>query len=441
MSTKPENSPRITEGAAVAAALRDIIQRHAGLPGGLLPALHELQDTLGHVPDALVSDIAQGFNISRAEVHGVISFYPDFRRAPAGNHILEVCRAESCQAKGGDALADQARRRLGCDFGVTGAGDVSLEVVYCLGLCAQSPAIMLDGHPHAHVTPEKLDHLLETAGCRPENQPAPCNRANAAGRQPVTVYVPRDAAALAAGADAVAQAIRHEADARGLAVTLVRNGSRGLLWLEPLLEVVTEQGRVAYGPVTEADVSGLFDAGMLQGGQHRLFLGVTEEIPYLKQQERLTFVRVGITDPLSLGDYAAHRGWQGLRRALAMPAAQIVDEVVNSGLRGRGGAAFPTGIKWQTVLNTTAAQKYIVCNADEGDSGTFADRMLMEGDPYALIEGMVIAGLAVGATQGYIYVRSEYPHAIATLNAAIEHANEAGWLGDDLQGSGRGFHL
>ncbi|MFY3136697.1 formate dehydrogenase beta subunit [Achromobacter xylosoxidans] len=258
---------------------------------------------------------------------------------------------------------------------------------------------------------------------------------------PTLIYVPRDAAALAMDADAVAAAIELAADERGLAVQVVRNGSRGLLWLEPLVEINTPEGRLAYGPVQPEDVPALFDAGWLTGGAHPLSLGPTEEIPYLKQQERLTFARVGVIDPLSLQDYAAHGGLQGLKRALAMAPAAIVDEVVASGLRGRGGAAFPTGIKWKTVLGSPADRKYIVCNADEGDSGTFADRLLMEGDPYVLIEGMTIAGLAVGATYGYIYVRSEYPHAIATLQAAIERARSVGWLGDDVHGSGRRFDL
>lgn len=258
---------------------------------------------------------------------------------------------------------------------------------------------------------------------------------------PVTVYLPRDAAALAMDADAVALAIAQEAARRGLAVNLVRNGSRGLQWLEPLAEVATPAGRIAYGPVQPEDVPGLFDAGWLQGGAHPLCHGATQEIGYLKNQQRLTFARAGITDPLSLQDYAAHEGLQGVRRALSLSPQQIVDEITESGLRGRGGAAFPTGIKWKTVLGTPSDQKYIVCNADEGDSGTFSDRLIMEGDPYVLIEGMIIAGLAVGATYGYIYVRSEYPHAIATLNAAIERARAAGWLGSDIQGSGRGFDL
>jgi formate dehydrogenase iron-sulfur subunit len=257
----------------------------------------------------------------------------------------------------------------------------------------------------------------------------------------IRIFVPRDSAALALGADAVAQAILAGAARRNIDVELVRNGSRGMLWLEPLVEVQTEKGRVAYGSVSPADVRALFDADFVHGGKHKLGLGLTEELAYLKNQERLTFARVGITDPLSLDDYLAHDGYQGLRNALAMQDAAIVQQVTDSGLRGRGGAAFPTGIKWKTVLNAAAQQKYIVCNADEGDSGTFSDRMLMEGDPFVLIEGMTIAALAVGATQGYIYVRSEYPHSIAVLNEAIDVARGAGYLGADILNSGKRFEL
>lgn len=257
----------------------------------------------------------------------------------------------------------------------------------------------------------------------------------------VTVYVPRDSSALSLGAGRVAAAIQAEAAKRGVAINLVRNGSRGMFWLEPLVEVATSAGRVAYGPVEVKDVAGLFDANFLAGGEHALKQGLTEEIPYLKNQERLTFERVGITDPVSLSDYVAHNGYRGLKNALGMDGAQIVKEVTDSGLRGRGGAAFPTGIKWNTVLNVQADQKYIVCNADEGDSGTFSDRMIMEGDPFVLIEGMTIAGVAVGATQGYIYLRSEYPHALEILNEAIDVAVANNYLGRNILGSDKTFHL
>jgi formate dehydrogenase iron-sulfur subunit len=255
------------------------------------------------------------------------------------------------------------------------------------------------------------------------------------------LYIPCDSAAVAVGADEVARAFAASLAQRGVAVRIVRTGSRGLYWLEPMVEVETDSGRVAYGPVAIDDVEALLDAGLLNGGQHALSLGRPEDIPFLKRQTRLTFARCGITDPLSLTDYRAHDGYRGLERALTMSPAAIVEEVTGSGLRGRGGAGFPTGIKWKTVLDAAGPQKYIVCNADEGDSGTFADRMIMEGDPFLLIEGMTIAGIATGANKGYIYIRSEYPAAITTMNAAIDIARKAGYLGLKLADSQYDFDL
>jgi formate dehydrogenase iron-sulfur subunit len=257
----------------------------------------------------------------------------------------------------------------------------------------------------------------------------------------VKVFVPRDATSLALGAESTACAIVETARQRGIEVELVRNGSRGMFWLEPLVEVVTPGGRIAYGPVKAADVASLFVADFLHGAAHALRVGAVENQPWFKHQYRLCFARVGVTDPLSIDDYVAHGGYAGLRNALPMSGADIIKAVTDSGLRGRGGAAFPTGIKWNTVFNTNAAQKYVVCNADEGDSGTFSDRMLMEGDPLCLIEGMTIAGLAVGATRGYIYLRSEYPHAYRALNVAIANAYAAGWLGTNVGGSDQRFDL
>ena len=222
------------------------------------------------------------------------------------------------------------------------------------------------------------------------------------------VFISRDMASVALGADEVARAF---ADA---GCDVVRTGSRGLFSIEPLVEVETDQGRIGFGPVGPGDAAAVLD------GSHANRLGKIEELPFFAGQQRFTFARCGITDPLSLSDYASTGGWKGLEAARAMAPQAVVDAVKASGLRGRGGAGFPTGIKWQTVLDAPASPKYIVCNADEGDSGTFADRMLMEGDPLCLIEGMAIAAHAVGATHGYIYIRSEYPYCIATMRAAIE---------------------
>ncbi len=275
-----------------------------------------------------------------------------------------------------------------------------------------------------------------------------------------TVWIPCDAAALAAGADEVADALiaagkglaERGLAPRGQTPLLIRNGSRGMLWIEPLLEVATPSGRVAFGPVQPSDVPELVARGLLDDttatvgipeslAAHPLHLGLTEQLPYFSRQQRITFARVGLTDPLSLDDYAAQGGWVGLDKALAMAPTAVVGEVLESGLRGRGGAAFPAGIKWKTVAAAVAPRKAIVCNADEGDSGTFSDRMLMEGDPYGLIEGMAIAAVAVGATYGVIYIRSEYPHAEAALREAIARATAAGHIGAALRCTGPEFKL
>ena len=255
------------------------------------------------------------------------------------------------------------------------------------------------------------------------------------------VFVPRDAAAIAVGADEVAAALVREAQKAGVEIRLVRNGSRGMFELEPLVEVETPEGRVGYARLAASDIPALVAAGMLDGKPHETCVGVVEDLPFLKAQTRLTFARCGITDPIDLEDYAEHDGYKGLAAALALGPAGIVDAVTKSGLRGRGGAGFPTGIKWKTVADAKADRKFIVCNADEGDSGTFADRMVMEGDPFMLIEGMTIAGIAVGATKGYIYCRSEYPQSIVALNKAIASAKRAGLLGDNILDTPFSFDL
>jgi len=254
------------------------------------------------------------------------------------------------------------------------------------------------------------------------------------------IFVSGDAGAVAVGADEVALVLGLAADKRGIPIDIVRTGSRGLYWLEPMIEVATPQGRVAFGPVSEFDAGSVLEA-MIADGPHPLRLGLADEIPWLKRQTRLTFARCGVIDPRSVTDYRAHDGYKGLERALTLGSDAILADVTTSGLRGRGGAGFPTGIKWKTVAQTKADRKFIVCNADEGDSGTFADRMIMEGDPFVVIEGMTIAGIAVGATKGYIYIRSEYPHAIAAMKAAIGAAERAGLLGKRIGGSHYDFEL
>lgn len=263
------------------------------------------------------------------------------------------------------------------------------------------------------------------------------------------VHVPSDTAAASVGADEVAEAVaRWTASHSGSGLALHRNGSRGAAWLEPLMEIDTPRGRLGFAQLSSADVPALLDqlSGELgrsdtPGLAHARCIGLVDEHPWFRMQQRLMFARAGRIDPLSIDEYRDTGGLAGLQRALQLDQSSVVQEVIDSGLRGRGGAAFPTGIKWRTVQQAAAASKYVVCNADEGDSGTFADRLLMEADPFRLIEGMVSAGLAVGAQQGYVYLRSEYPRTIRTFDAALQAARNAGLLGPRVLDSPHAFDI
>jgi formate dehydrogenase iron-sulfur subunit len=412
----------------------------AALPAAdrlVLPALQAVQAALGYVPDEAVAEVADVLNVSRADVHGVLTYYRDLRREPPAPVQVGVCAAEACQAVAGrDLTRDLAAHGL-----VAGRrsadGRADVREVFCLGLCAVGPAACVDDLPLGRATARSVAAAVTAAA----TDGAPTTfQSTASGRvAEAIVYVPADTAARAVGADEVAHALAVEAARRGRDIRVVRTGSRGLLWLEPLVEVATAAGRVGYGPVSVAEVADLLDAGLLEGDPHPRGVGVVAEHPYLAAQQRLTFQRVGVIAPLDLADYERHGGLAGLRAAIAGGADAMLTAVGESGLRGRGGAGFPAAVKWQTVAAAQAARKYVVCNADEGDSGTFADRMLMEGDPFCLLEGMAVAGLATGAAEGVVYVRSEYPAAIATLRAAVETATAAGVLGDSVLGSGPAF--
>ena len=255
------------------------------------------------------------------------------------------------------------------------------------------------------------------------------------------IYVPRETAAVSVGADDVALEVARVAKKTGTDIELIRNGSWGASWLEPLLEVEVDGVRIAYGNVSANDVASMFESDLEAGGEHERRLGPIMEVPYLINQDRWTFWRCGLTNPLSLEDFELHQGFKALTKAFAEGSESVLEAVMASGLRGRGGAGFPTGIKWRTVADAPGEQKYIACNADEGDSGTFSDRLLMEGDPLGLIESMTIAGFAVGASKGYIYLRSEYPLTHSILSRAIATARDAGWLGDNIKDSGFDFDI
>ncbi|MBK6887636.1 MAG: NAD(P)H-dependent oxidoreductase subunit E [Tetrasphaera sp.] len=419
-----------------ARAVREIAGRHRPRRGPLLPILHEVLDRFGHIDDDDIPVIADVLNLSRAEVHGVVSFYHDFRRTPPPPSTVRICRGEACQAVGGEALYAAVTDRF------ASRTDVEVSDIFCLGNCALGPSATIDGTLRAQVSagdqvwsrlPERPYGSRQSSSSAAETVPTKKGRK----RRRRTVWVPRDCAAVAVGADEVADAF-----AAIDGITVRRNGSRGMLWLEPLVEVETEHGRVGYANVAPAEVAAIVAEGLTGGevdGVDRI--GLVEEFPWLARQRRVGFARVGVIEPTDIDAYRKAGGYAGLARALSLDPAAVVAEITAAGLRGRGGAGFPAGIKWETVRTAHADQKFVCCNADEGDSGTFADRILLEGDPFTLIEGMTIAAYAVGATEGFVYVRSEYPAAIATLRRAIDVAYAHGLLGPDISGHGVRFDL
>jgi formate dehydrogenase iron-sulfur subunit len=431
-----------------AKSIKHIVEKLRDKPGALLPLLHAVQDEFGYISPEVLPVIADALNLSRAEVHGVVSFYHYFRSSPPGRNTIQICRAESCQAMGGRELEAHAKQSLQIDYQQTTAdGELTLLPVYCLGNCACSPAVRVGNKIYGQVDPVRFDEIVSGLSSSDEVGGQQLDKTAQQTTKPlIKIFVPRDTTSCSLGADLIADTIQQGIKSEQLPLQMVRNGSRGLYWLEPMIEFETEQGRVAYGPVTPEKIDKFvaercWEKSEQERQDHPLYLGLTEDIEYLKKQQRLTFARVGVVDPNSVEDYCSQGGFTGLKKALSMKQQAIVSAITDSGLRGRGGAAFPTGIKWQTVLDVESAQKYIVCNADEGDSGNYADRMLMESDPFSLIEGMVIAGLAVGADRGYIYLREEYPLACEVLNKAIDSAIEQAWLGDNIAGSGKCFNM
>ncbi len=408
-------------------ATSNIVRQFRAKPEMLVQILQTIVARYGWVPQETILQLAEELNLSRADVYGVVNYYHDFRTEPPGRHIVKICQAEACQAMGSRALTAHARATLQAEL-------------------QRDPQ---RHHSRARLLPRQLRLRAGRNDQWPNPRPGRYRPLRPARRrdegQPLMartkIYVPRETSAVSVGANEVALAITREARRAHADIQLIRNGSWGATWLEPLVEVEVDNVRIAYGNVTVQDVPGLFAAGLLTGERHERRVDPIKDVPYLINQDRWTFWRCGLIDALSLDDFRRHQGFNALEKAFAYGPDFVLDAVTASGLRGRGGAGFPTGIKWRTVAETGAEQKYIACNADEGDSGTFSDRLLMEGDPFALIESMAIAGFAVGASKGYIYLRSEYPLTHTILTKALDRARESGWLGSNIRDSGFDFDI
>jgi len=462
----------------------EIERRFPSHPGLVIPILQFVHETAGYLSEPAMRATAEHLRVSVSRVFGVASFYSQFHFEPQGAHTITVCRGTACHVRGSASVLRELEEHLEVRAGGTTPDlGCTLETVACFGSCALAPVVVADGRVHGRQTgakaralvdaarrtgPQRRPSTAEATPTLPGAPPAPARaididrriaEASAAwGRlvdaeQPV-ITVGTATCGLAAGAGEVLDALQGELDRLAVTARIVPVGCVGMCFAEPLVEIATAGlPRVTYQRVTPEVLGEIVEAHLVRGeppATHALgsagdatLDGIPRmaDLPVLRRQVRIALRNCGVIDPTNVDHYLARDGYAGLRRALAMPPDEVVEEVKASGLRGRGGGGFPTGAKWEFCRAAPGSPKYVICNADEGDPGAFMDRSVLEGDPHAVLEGLSIAAYAIGAAHGYVYVRAEYPLAVARLETAIGQMRELGLLGPDVLGSGFSFDI
>ena len=424
----------------------------------LIPVLQRTQDLLGFLPKNALLYISDKIDVSMTQIYGVTTYFNRFRLAPVGKYVVKVCCGTTCHLAGAEKLTQGISNELAIVDGQTTPDEMfTLDAVPCVGCCSLAPVILVNDEAHARVTLRDTlrtlkdcreeDHLGVVGGAAEVKRPSQ----NGSGEAQITIKVGMGACGISAGAKQVYLAIEREIAARDNlpSLALAVTGCEGACFQEVLVYVQTALGgTVAYKRVTPEMVPEIFDRHIERSQVIRdwmfdsAFGEANADGGFYEKQERLILHNCGKIDPDSIDDYIGERGYEAFTRAvLHLERKKIISDVLASGLRGRGGAGFPTGVKWKAVSETQDPVKYIICNADEGDPGAFMDRNVIESDPHSVIEGLLIAAYAIGATEGFFYIREEYPLAVKRLQNALEQARERGFLGDDILGSGFSFDI
>ena len=417
------------------------IRRRGNSPDALIEVLHAVQEAFGYLEPDVLEYVGNALGVPPSRVYGVATFYSLFMLKPQGEHTCIVCTGTACYINHATALLDRIHERLGIRPGETSAdGTVSLLTARCLGACSMAPAMVVDGSVQGRIDPrgrrpragraEVMTDVAEREGTPPrrtEPVRACANVCEAAG-------------CVSLDAEKVFEALSARITERGLTdLAVKRVGCLRLCATGPLVEI-PERGKLfehvdPNSPESIDSVVAALDGG--EGGRP------TADDPFFSRQMRIVLANSGLVDPEDIDDYVAHGGYEALTQAVTtMRPYEVLEEIVHSGLRGRGGAGYPTGLKWQTVAKASSADvKYVICNADEGDPGAFMDRSVLESVPQQVLEGMAIAGYAVGASHGYIYVRAEYPLAVKRLRLAIRQAERANMLGSNIADTSFSFDI
>ena len=403
--------------------LDHILLQHEGDSTSLITILQEAQEIYGYLPEEVIYHVADRTGISPARVMGVATFYSYFRLKPVGKYLIMLCQGTACHVNGSDRVKTAIANELGIGDGeTTEDGLFTLNEVACLGCCSMAPVMMINGITYGHLTPEKAIGILRDLRQRESGG--------------MRIMIGQGSCGVAAGAARIAH-ILHGFMTATDSFTVGKTGCIGMCYLEPIVDIYDGQTLLRrLVKVKESDCEAIIDAVRNKNFDRISHLFISDEdAAFLQKQTRIALRNCGVLDPTDIEDYISHGGYRALDKALAMSPEEVIEEIKKSGLAGRGGAGFPTWFKWNAARQSKSENKYLICNADEGDPGAFMDRAVIESDPHSLIEGMLIGAYAIGASEMIVYVRAEYPMAIKHLNFAIAQASERGLLGKNILGS------
>ena len=448
-----------------------IVEQLGGKQHDVIPVLQAIQEKYNYLPEDALRRVCEISDITPAQIVGVASFYSQFRFSPAGQHMIKVCVGTACHVKGAGLVYDAMKRELGLGTGedTTNSREYTIEKVNCLGCCTLAPVVQIDGVTYGHVSTSQVGSLLADFESQKGSSGKKKYRLADGSEVKGEIRIGLGSCCVASGSDEIRDAVKETIDRSGLNVKLKHVGCVGMCHQVPLVEIVPANGEpTLYSKVKAADVDQIVQEhfqpeGLLRRlsnkllnvadtirddsrwmGVDRYSLDVREKHVSLfldKQIPMATEFR-GIINPIDVEEYKSRNGFKGLARVLKeMKPSEMVDEIVESGIRGRGGGGFPSGSKWKMVAEQPGDVKYIICNGDEGDPGAFMDRMLLASYPYRIIEGMVAAAYAIGAHEGILYIRAEYPLAVTRILEALDICREQGYLGKDILGTGFDFDL
>lgn len=437
----------------------------------LIPILQAIQKDYNYLPEEVLRYVSEKTEIKPAEIMGVASFYSQFRLAPVGEHIVKICVGTACHVKGAGQVYDAFRREFKLEEGTNtdSSGKYTLDKVACLGCCTLAPVVQIDETTYGHVAPDQVGQIISDFESRKGTKNSKKARKADGTEIKGEIRIGLGSCCVASGSKEIQQEVENVINNSGLRVTLKHVGCVGMCHQVPLVEIVPNEGEpTLYAKVKPEDVQRIvenhFDApGIFTKAKNKL-LSLVDTIQtdrnwdgieryeismrekpvasFLGNQLPIATEYRGIINPIDINEYLKRGGFTALKKTLeSLSPEEVIAEIKNSGIRGRGGAGFPSGVKWELVKKQPGDIKYIICNGDEGDPGAFMDRMLLESYPYRVIEGMIIAAYAVGIHQGYFYIRAEYPLAVKRIREAIKICIENNYLGENILGSGFNLDL